>query len=199
MCMGLIVGAVGTGIDSLASSQQAKAANAAAEYNATASEYNASVAEQQAAQAGYRGRQAEQSLRRGGRQLRGAQRSAVAGSGALVDTGSGAEIALDTERGLEFDAMDIRYNTLLEQWGFGAQATDFQNQAAVQRASKVSPRRAGLTTLLSGASSLGAQFFLGGGGAGWNPFKRSPKPPSSFVAYGSKTKAKKSTSKKKDK
>lgn len=196
MCMGLIAGAVGVGVDALASSRGAKAANAAAEYNARASDYNASIASQQAEQAGYRGQRSEQSLRRGARQLRGAQRSALAGAGVLVDAGSGAEAGLDLERGVEFDAMDIRYNTALEQWGFQSQASEFRGQAAMQRASKVSPRRAGLTTLLSGASSLGSQFFLSSGSS-WNPFKRAPRAPSSFVPFGKKTTA--TAKKKKDK
>jgi len=146
MCTGLILGAVGTGLSAVSSFRQAQASNAAAEYNAQ-------TAEAQAQQAGQRGRRAESKLRREGRQLLGAQKVGYAASGVELGTGSAQRVLEDTTLGVEYDAMDIRYNTALEQYGF-------RSQAALQRQSRVSPFLAAAPTLLSGASSLATSLAL---------------------------------------
>lgn len=163
MCTALIIGAVGTGISAVSAFQQQRAQNDAAEYNARVADVNAELAEQQSVQAGQLGVRSERQLRQQGRRLAGAQRTAFAASGVDVGSGTARSVLSDTSRQTELDALDIRYNTAIQQRGFGIQAQGFRQGAALQRASRVSPRRAAGLTLLAGASTLGSQFFLNRG------------------------------------
>lgn len=161
MCTPVIAGAVGIGVSAYASYRQQQAQNAALEYNARVADVNARLAEQQAEQAAVRGARAERELRAGARQLEGAQRVGFAAAGVTPGGGSPLAAATDVIRGTELDAMDIRYNTALERWGYRVQAGESRAQARFARASRVSPFRAALPTLLGGTSQLALQFFGG--------------------------------------
>jgi len=145
MCAGLILGGIGTGLAAVSTYRQVQAQNAAAEYNARA-------AEMQARQAQVRASREEAELRRRGRRLIGQQRVGFAASGVELGTGTPEIVNEQTEVGIEQDALDIRYNLALEQYGF-------KSQARLLRAQRQSPLLPVASTLLAGTSSLASQFL----------------------------------------
>jgi len=91
-------------------------------------------------------------LRRQGRLLRGSQRAAAAAQGIDVESGSAADIQVDTERAIEEDAGRIREGALLEAHGY-EQRADTARQAG--RRAKSAGTTQALTTLISSGSQAG--------------------------------------------
>lgn len=101
-------------------------------YEQEVANYNANVGEQQAAQVEEIGNIQEQQQRAKVRQMIGAQRAAMAGSGAVVDAGTFGNLLDDTLYMGEVDAQNIRANAAKEAWGYrvGADMTRRQGAAA---------------------------------------------------------------------
>lgn len=95
--------------------QQGRAAEKAAEYNAE-------VANLQAKDAVNRGNIEAEKQRLKAQQVAGAQRAAMGASGAQVDSGSFADILVDTATTGEKDAQTIRTNAMRQAWGLETQA-----------------------------------------------------------------------------
>ena len=131
--------------------QQGRAAEKAAEYNAE-------VANIQAKDAINRGNiEAEkQSLK--AQQVAGAQRAAMGASGAQVDSGSFADILLDTATTGEKDAQTIRTNAMRQAWGLESQAEIDLYQG---KQAKVASQYAAAGTLITGASSAASRMGWG--------------------------------------
>lgn len=125
-------------------------------------DYNAKVSDMQAKDSINRGNVAMEQQRLKVAQMQGAQRAAMGGSGGLVDSGSFADIQLDTATFGAQDVQNIRTNSLREAWGLQTQQTNFTMQgeealrSADEKANYYRGEAAG--TLLTGASKVGTSM-----------------------------------------
>lgn len=103
----------------------------AGKFNAAQMRYNAQLAEAQAQDAIRRGSEEQAGVRRRGRLMVGAQRAGLAGQGVDVNTGSAADIQLDTEKWTEVDATTVANNAAREAWGYRMDASNSRRQASV--------------------------------------------------------------------
>lgn len=136
-----VIGAISQGN---AQAAQYRAQAQAQEYNARISQQNATIASQQS-------NAREDRQRREARQVLGAQRaSLVQNLGGLY--GSAGDIAEQSARNAELDALNIRYEGELQRRGYLSQA-DLDNQQAQQaRANASAAKRAGYVS--AGAAAL---------------------------------------------
>lgn len=88
---------------------------------------NARIADQNRAIAGEQSNAREESQRRQGAQYLGRQTAAAAQSGVDITSGSALDVAAQSSTNLELDAQTIRYQGLMQ--GFG-----FEREAGMQRA-----------------------------------------------------------------
>ena len=165
--VGLTVSAIGVGTQAYGAYKDAKAYNAANDYNASVMERNAQNAELRAQDSEARGEIEEKQHRQRVAGLKGEQRSVLAASGVVVDEGSALETLQDTTRFGELDALTIQHNTAMEAWGIRNEKANYQSQANLSRFDKKSPNLAATSTLLTGTGSLltsasGSGLFTGG-------------------------------------
>jgi hypothetical protein len=103
--------------------------------------------------------------------IQGAQRAAMGGSGGNVESGTFADIQLDTATLGETDAQNIRTNSLREAWGYKNQATNYTmagEEALRSGAEKANYYRGqAVGSILTGASSVSKSM-------GWFDAKPSP-------------------------
>jgi hypothetical protein len=150
---------VGSTLASFATQRKsATAATRQADYEATLLEQNADLADQQAENALVRGAKAEQKQQSEVRQLIGSQRAAEAANNVDVGEGTALELQLSSAGLGEIDRTEIKNNTMLEQWGFKAQAADYRAKARLTRyAGKnaaANLKGQSYSTLLTGASQV---------------------------------------------
>lgn len=123
------------------------------------SDYNAAVADMQAKDSINRGNVAMEAQRMKVAQIQSAQRAAMGGSGGLVDSGSFADIQLDTATFGAQDVQNIRTNSLREAWGFKTQEANYTmaGEEALRTASEKANyyRGEAMGTLLTGGSKVG--------------------------------------------
>ncbi|WP_254213559.1 hypothetical protein [Burkholderia multivorans] len=136
--------------------QQEAAANAA--------QYNADVSRNQAATAYTLGVQREQSVRDRAAQQLGAQRAAVAESGFNPNAGSALDTQLQSVRNAELDALQTRYQGIL-------QGSQYEQQAAIDQYQADAARKA------ARGAKIGAYLSLAGQAL------------SSYSSYGGATKS----------
>lgn len=144
---------------SSAAKQEVQAQNQAADYNAAIQENNAKIAEMQAQQAQASGDIEEKQHRLRLSRLEGQQRSGMAASGALVESGSSLDALEDSALWGEFDALTLRHNTAQNVWGYKTQANNYRSQAQLYRMSKRNASSAGNSTLLSGLANANWSGF----------------------------------------
>lgn len=147
----LVASVAGTAATAYGQIQQGKAAEKAAEYNAE-------VANMQAKDAINRGNIEAEAQRTKEAKVAGAQRAAAGASGAVVDSGSFADVVLDTVTTGERDAQTIRTNAMRQAWGLESQA-DIDLYSG--RQAKAASQTAAAGTLLTGASSVGMKMGWG--------------------------------------
>lgn len=158
----LALSAVSTGVAAYGQIQQGKAAKNAADYQAQVARNNQIIAERKAEDARARGKIAsgENDLRT--RQLIARQRTGIAGSGQLVDTGSGAEITSDTAALGKLDSLRIVNNAEREASGFENQAFNFGAESELQSFTGKNALGASRTqafgTLISGAGEVAGKW-----------------------------------------
>ena len=153
----LIASTAATAAGSIA---QGNAAAAAANANATVSAQNRDIALQQA---GAR----EDAQRRRAHYALGSQAAAIAESGVDPGSGSAARAIAESATNAELDALNVRYEGLM-------QARGYDTQAMFERARAKQARNAGyygaVTSILGGASkAYGMSSGGGGGGGGRSP------------------------------
>jgi hypothetical protein len=102
-------------------------------YNAKVDIYNAKVADLESQDAIYRGEQQVRTHQAQVARLKGAQRAAAAAQGIVVDQGSAADIADDTDSQAARDERQIRVNAALEAWGYQVQGVDYRARATMAR------------------------------------------------------------------
>ena len=146
------LGGLGTVMSVAAPVMYGRAAQQSAEAQAKAAEYNAQIEESKAAISAERAAQEERNLRMRGELTKGAQRAAFGAAGLVPDAGSPLDILLSTQQSIEQDAATIRYNALLDQWGYGNRANMERYQADVARATGRQARTAGV---IGGLTHLG--------------------------------------------
>ena len=146
------LGGLGTVMSVTAPIMAGRAAQQSAEAQAKAAEYNAKIEESKAAISAERAAQEERQLRMRGELTKGAQRAAFGAAGLVPDAGSPLDILLSTQWSVEQDAATIRYNAMLDQWGYGSRANMERYQAAAARAAGKQARTAGI---IGGITHLG--------------------------------------------
>jgi len=146
------LGGLGTVMSVAAPVMAGKAAQESAEAQAKAAEYNAKIEESKAAISAERAAQEERQLRMRGALTKGAQRAAFGAAGLIPDAGSPLDVLLSTQWSIEQDAATIRYNAMLDQWGYGSRASIQRYQADVARATGRQARTAGV---IGGLTHLG--------------------------------------------
>ena len=155
-----VAGAVLQGAGKLSSGlaqagQQEAAANAA--------QYNADVSRNQAATAYALGVQREQAVRDRSAQQLGAQRAAVAESGFNPNAGSALDTQLQSVRNAELDALQTRYQGILQGSQYEQQAAIYQYQA---NAARKAARGAKIGAYLSLAGQALSSYSSYGGSMG---------------------------------
>lgn len=132
-------------------------ANKAKDYNAAVATQNAQIADMRAKDAIERGQLEEEQALREGTALRKQQEAGFAAGSIDAGYGSPLDIIVATAANTEIDASIVRANAEREAEDFEFQATNYRNEAAMQRASKTGPLGmlfGAAGTALSGASSI---------------------------------------------
>ncbi len=114
--------------------------------------YNAGVAEMQASDAQRRGIMEAGERRTQTRQQIGRQRTAIAGSGVDVSSGSALDIFADTAAYGELDAQTIQSNAMREAYGYRTQSSNQQFQGGLAR--QAGQNRSQSTLLTTGARTF---------------------------------------------
>ncbi len=140
----------------------AKDARATLGKYAKQSEYNARMRLLQAEDARYRGREEMVALGRQTAQLKGRQRTGAAAQGILVDAGSMADIADDTQMLSSEDMARIRVNAAREAMGYEISANELKNEAAEYRRQAKKVKGATLLTTAQRAVQAGAPGYIRG-------------------------------------
>lgn len=154
MAFGLATGTVGA-------FYSAKAQKINLDLQANLADINARMAESTAQSALLQGKSEVAALTLRAGKLKGSQRVALAKGGADLGTGSAAEVAASTEIMKEIDKNTIDANAVRAAWGYRTQATNFENEALIKRASSkaISPIQAAATTLMEGAGSVAQKWY----------------------------------------
>lgn len=127
--MPYILAATSGAVSIAAQNQTAKGQEAVAKFN-----QKAAVA--QAKDATQRGALEEERHRAKVRQVIGAQRAAMGGSGAVVDEGTFGDILFDTAQAGEMDAQMVRYNASAEAYGAKMQGLSYGMEASGARTAR---------------------------------------------------------------
>lgn len=125
-------------------------------------EYNAKVATEQGKYAWEKGldMQARQRIQTG--TLLGAQRVSYAGQNVVLDDGTALDVASDTRKWGEIDAITVRNNAALEVWGYKQSAINSRIQGQMAYAQGISNA---MGSLLQGGANIAAMNMRAGGGA----------------------------------
>lgn len=137
----------------LSAYQQAGALREQGRYQQQQLEFNARISELQAEDATARGDREAGAARRVGKQVRGAQRAALAAQGVDVNSGSAADVQDETTQLAEADAQTIRANAWREAWGFRAQAQQARGQGRMGMLAANNQARS--TILTGGLQAIG--------------------------------------------
>lgn len=111
---------------------------------------------------GKAGSQSANDAREQGRQVQSAQHAQMGATGFSSNSGSNAAIQSSTAGNAEENAQRIQYNTNLQEWGLTNQVNDYKAQIQNYNNAK---KNAGLSTLLTTATSLASKYY-GWGGVG---------------------------------
>lgn len=157
----LAMQAVGGAQQAIGAYGQAAGQRSALRYDARIADFNARMAEQSAQRALERGQAETNAVRRNTANLKGQQRAGMAARGVDLTYGTPAEVLTSTDVMGELDAQTTQINAIREAWGYRAQATNFQNEAAMATASarSISPGLAASTSLLGTATDLASSFY----------------------------------------
>lgn len=133
----------------------------ALDYQAKVAANNAIIAGWKASDAITRGQTdvARQQLKT--KQLKGAQRAALAARGIDLGEGSALNILTDTDFMGAIDANQITDNAAKEAWAYRQEASNYtENSALISSQSKsINPLGAGFGTLLSGAGNVASSWY----------------------------------------
>lgn len=155
-----VVGGVTTAYGQM---QAGKAARAEGNYKAAIEHNNAIRAGYLADDAIARGKIEERQQRLRGRLLVGQMRTALAGSGQVIDEGSAGELVVDQSGVNELDALNVRANAEREAYGLRAEGANFESSARLSRLGGANAARnakfAAASTLLSTGGSVASKWY----------------------------------------
>ena len=100
---------------------------------AEVSDQNAAITEQAAEVEAGRGSESLRSLRSQGGAIIGSQRAAMGAAGLATTSGTPALVLEDASAALALDVEALRMNNRRTKWGHDVQATNYRNQARMQR------------------------------------------------------------------
>lgn len=146
------VSALSAGTSLYSASQQAEAGKKESEFNAAQMDMNARLAARQGEDAIGRGDKEAATYRDKVNQTVGSQRAALAAQGIDVNSGSAAEVQLDTKAMGEKDAMTIKNNAWREAWGYKVEAQNNRGSASMTR--QAGENRYNNTLLTGGLQAL---------------------------------------------
>lgn len=158
----LAVSAVGTGVSAYGQMQAGKAQQSQLNYQAAVDRNNKIISDRYAADAIERGKEAEADQRRKTQQIIANQRVGFAANG--IDLGSEvvSETLSDSAMLGELDALTVRSNAAREAYGYKVQGMNYeasaQNNILAGKNARSSGRTAAMSTLLSGAASVGNSY-----------------------------------------
>jgi len=166
----------GAGLSAATAFSNSRSTRSAYEAQAQVARNNAVIAGWQADDALARGDRAVSLQRSKTRQLKGAQRAAMAANGVDLNQGSALNILSDTELFGQMDADTIADNTAKEAWALRNQAAGYTDAAAAAaaRASSESPLMATAGSLLSSAGRVAGRWYTGSGSSGRDPYGPPP-------------------------
>ena len=150
-------GAASIGATALGSAAQGYATSQSDKANAQIALNNAAIAKQNATFAAEEGEQTAGVEGQKTRQTAGAQIAGMGASGVAVNTGSNADVQAGEAMTGQLNMMQIRAQAARQAYGFNTQATSFENQAAIDKASA---KNAVIEGIVGGASKAGQQYSL---------------------------------------
>lgn len=154
---------IGAATTAYAAHQQGQAQEAAANYQAAVARNNQMLADQAAADAIKRGEVEANLQRQRTAAFKGRQRTALAASGQVVDTGSALDVTSDTDQIGKFEELRIRNNAAREALGYQTEGMNYAAQAGLNRIEASSARQAGrigaFSSLVSGAGSVAGKWY----------------------------------------
>lgn len=153
--------AAGAAMGTVGSYYSAKTQQQNLKTQAAIADTNAQIAELGAQSALAQGAKEEQRSRLQTTALKKSQRVALAANGVDLGVGSAAELLTSTDLMGDIDANTIKANAMRSAWGYRTQATNYQNQAAMNRATAgaISPVGGAVGTLLGSAGSVAQNWY----------------------------------------
>ena len=153
--------AAGAAMGTVGSYYSARNTKSNLQLQANLADTNAQIAELGAQSALAQGAKEEQRSRLQTTALKKSQRVALAANGVDLGQGSAAELLTSTDLMGDIDANTIRANAVRSAWGYRTQATNYQNQALMDRASAgaISPGAGAVASLLGSAGSVGQSWY----------------------------------------
>jgi hypothetical protein len=132
-----------------------------ANYNAKVADNNAQTAEYQAQDALRRGDQEAHAIRRDADRLKGTQRATMAARGVDLASGTAAELQDQTDFFSLTDQSTARHNAAKDAWSIRVGATNYRNEATMQRATakSISPGFAAAGSLLTSGSQVASRWY----------------------------------------
>lgn len=131
------------------------------EFQSQVAKRNEGIARQQASDALTRGANTENVVRHRTAKLKGAQVADLAARNLDLGSGSALEILTSTDYMGEVDALKARDNANKEAWGYGVQADNYADNAALLnwRAGHQNPASDAMSTLLTGAGQVASSWY----------------------------------------
>jgi len=155
--------AQGAGVASstVGSYYSAKQQQSALNFQADMADINARMAESGAQTELAKGQQQVAAITSKAGQVKGAQRAAMAANGIDLGEGNAAEVQTTTDLTKEVDMNTAAANAVRSAWGYRAQESNYQAEAAMKRgtAGGISPWGSAATSLIGGASSVASTWY----------------------------------------
>lgn len=129
-------------------------------YNAATARGNATISDEAAGDAILRGQVAAQSALLRGGALAAKQKTAFAGSGVSVNSGSAVDVLSNTSLMSDLDAATITANASRDAWGYRTKADQFNQQANIDEAEGRNQLGSSILGGVVGAATYGTQTML---------------------------------------
>lgn len=158
---GMGMSALGVGISSAGAENAAQSQQNALRYESEIAGNNAQIAEYQAGLAKENTRTNVGAVDLKGGEIFGEQRAQMAANGVDLGTGSASEVLATTKYMTQRDANIVQDTGNRQAWAYQTEATNWLNQKSALNttADNIHPWMAGLTTALTGASSVANSYY----------------------------------------
>lgn len=157
-----VAGLVGSGVTAMGDIEQGKAAQAAANYSAQVAQNNATIANQNKTVAAQQGEATAEQVGIANANKIGQIRAAYGAGEVDPNTGSAAQVEQSQRELGALSQSNTMYQSQLQQYGYAAQAEQFQSQAALDIFSGQQAVTAGLFgaggSLLQGIGTFGSRY-----------------------------------------